>query len=119
MKETSKTIQKWHEESFPDATLDGQLEKFGEEIKEYREAESDEDKLAELADLLIVAAGIARFDKERSQELTMLVHITTSEDGYDMTELWDAVQKKMEKNRKRVWNKTGDGTYHHENGIED
>ncbi len=36
-----------------------------------------------------------------------------------MTELWDAVQKKMEKNRKRVWVKSGEGHYHHENGIED
>lgn len=112
MKETTETIKQWHEETFPDVTFDGQLEKFEEEIKEYREAESDEDKLAELADLLIVAAGIARFDKERSQELTMLVHITTSEDGYDMTELWDAVQKKMKINRQRKWAKKS-GLYKH------
>jgi hypothetical protein len=36
-----------------------------------------------------------------------------------MTELWEAVQKKMETNRKRIWHKTGNGAYHHENGIED
>jgi hypothetical protein len=29
------------------------------------------------------------------------------------------IDEKMEKNRKRVWNKTAEGTYHHENGIED
>ena len=31
----------------------------------------------------------------------------------------DALTKPVVKYRKRVWNKTGNGTYHHENGIED
>lgn len=33
--------------------------------------------------------------------------------------LQQIVNDKMIKNRKRIWNKTGNGTYHHENGIED
>ena len=58
MKETIKSIIEWHEQTFPDATLEGQLEKFEDERVEYGESES----LEELADLFIVACGIARFD---------------------------------------------------------
>lgn len=38
------------------------------------------------------------------------------QDGWSVE---DALTKPVIKYRKRVWNKTGNGTYHHENGIED
>lgn len=112
MKETSKTIQKWHEESFPDATLDGQFEKFKEELREYMAAQTEEEKLFELADMAIVVMGIRRFDEEYAKELIFMVYEDASEDGFDMTELWDAIQKKMGINRQRKWTKKS-GLYKH------
>ena len=38
------------------------------------------------------------------------------QDGWSVE---DALTKPVVKYRKRVWNKTAEGTYHHENGIED
>ncbi len=58
MKETILSIAKWHEQTFPDTDLQGQLAKFQEETDEYAEDES----LAELADMFIVACGMTRFD---------------------------------------------------------
>ena len=70
--------------------------------------------------MVIVCAGIIRFNKALGSRLLDTTYAICWEIGeYDMTELWEAVEKKMEKNRKRVWNKTGNGTYHHENGVED
>ena len=37
MSETIETIARWHSETFKDATLDGQIEKFYEELNEYNE----------------------------------------------------------------------------------
>lgn len=117
MKETIDTIIKWHEETFPDATLDGQRAKWNEEIEEYKKDRT----MQELADMFIVACGIARFDSVVALEYFSVVFYALNE--------WKVVgccgvlqviiDNKMEKNRKRVWNKTGNGTYHHENGIED
>lgn len=120
MKETIDTITDWHEQTFPDATLTGQLVKFAEEMNEYDVAtNSGQDALSELADMIIVAAGIRRFDGLFASAFVQFTYMQASNAGFDMMELWDAVRKKMEKNRKRVWNKTAEGTYHHENGIED
>lgn len=118
MKETIDTIIKWHTETFPDATLDGQRKKWQEEYDEWNNTEvGSEEELYEIADLIIVSAGIARFDY-----MIGLYHIYRAIDlVYDtnLDELWKIVEKKMEKNRRRIWNKTGNGTYHHENGVED
>lgn len=38
MKETIETIIQWHAETFPNATLDGQIEKFNDEHKEWERA---------------------------------------------------------------------------------
>ena len=119
MKETIDTIRKWHKETFPDATLEGQMNKYAEETNEFMNADSDKD-LLELADMVIVCAGIMRFNKKLGSIFLQNTYVISWDIGeYDMTELWEAVESKMKKNRKRVWNKTGNGTYHHENGIED
>lgn len=60
--ETIQSIIKWHAETFPDATLQGQAQKFQEEKKEYLAATNIGDKTEELADVFIVGCGIARFD---------------------------------------------------------
>lgn len=117
MKETIDSIITWHKKTFPDATLEGQLKKYAEETYEFMTSDSD---LPELADMVIVCAGIFRFNRKLGSRFLETTYSICWEIGeYDMTELWQAVEKKMEKNRKRVWNKTGNGTYHHENGIED
>ena len=36
MKESIKSIMEWHEQTFPDATIVGQIHKFQEELKEYK-----------------------------------------------------------------------------------
>lgn len=117
MKETIDTIMRWHRETFPDETLEGQINKYAEETNEFMNADSD---LPELADMVIVCAGIMRFNKKLGSIFLQNTYIISWNIGeYDMTELWEAVQKKMETNRKRIWHKTGNGAYHHENGIED
>lgn len=117
MKETIDTIIQWHKETFPDATLEGQKLKWREEHREYLNTHiGSEEELMEMADVIIVSCGIARFDY--SEGLNYLSS-AFQEGGIPPLKKWEAVESKMEKNRKRVWNKTGNGTYHHENGIED
>lgn len=117
MKETIDTIIAWHKQTFPDATLDGQKAKFNEELTEYNEAVN----MQELADMFIVACGIARFNSIVALEYFAVVFKALC--TWKIIGAWGVLQTvvdaKMQKNRKRVWNKTAEGTYHHENGIED
>ena len=119
MKETIDTIIAWHKNTFKDESLEGQINKYAEETNEFMNTDRHGD-LLELADMVIVCAGIMRFNKKLGSIFLQNTYIISWNIGeYDMTELWEAVQKKMEKNRKRVWVKSGEGHYHHENGIED
>lgn len=117
MKETIKTIMDWHEQTFPDATLEGQLDKYQEEQQEW--VESGEKDVAELADMFIVACGVARFDLWEGAHAFWDVYEWMDSSRISPRKFFKTVEKKMTKNRKRVWNKTATGTYHHENGIED
>lgn len=120
MKETIDTIIQWQKETFPDADLEGQKQKWKEEYKEYLYTEiNTEEELFEIADMIIVSAGIARFDYWLGLDyLYETFAITYKRCGWCVN-VWEAVEKKMEKNRKRVWKKQDNGSYHHENGIED
>lgn len=111
MKETIASIIKWHEQTFPDATLEGQIEKFDDELSEYGESEC----LEELADLFIVACGIARFDNvsalvafERVCEILKLWRVNYG----NPVPLQMAIDNKMAINRERKWGK-GKGNYQH------
>lgn len=117
MNETIETIIAWHRKTFPDATLEGQRIKFEEELNEYNENVT----LQELADMYIVACGIARFDSMAAMEYFAVVFKAMRDWKIAPVPyvLQEIVNKKMEKNRKRVWNKTGEGQYHHEKGIQD
>ena len=64
MKETIKSIIDWHEITFPDATLEGQLEKFKKERKECLDSEFTD--ISELADMFIVACN---FTDAQTQDL--------------------------------------------------
>lgn len=117
MKETIETIAKWHRETFPDTTLDAQIEKFYEELAEYNE----EPSMLELADMFIVACGMSRFDSVVALEYFAVVFkalLDWKTFGCRVL-LQEVVNEKMGKNKKRVWHKTPNGAYHHENGIED
>lgn len=117
MSETILSIAKWHEETFPDATLDGQIEKFYEELNEYNE----ETNLQELADMFIVACGISRFDSVVALEYFAVVFkalLDWKTFGCRVL-LQTVIDEKMQKNRRRTWGKTANGTYHHELGVED
>lgn len=111
MKETIKSIIEWHEQTFPDATLEGQLEKFDDELSEYGESEC----LEELADLFIVACGIARFDfievlpcfAKVEKILKVWEKISVSRRAFEV-----AVNEKMAINRQRKWNKIGNKFQH-------
>lgn len=107
-----------HEMLWPDINLQQQCAKFEEEEKELKEAEyNTEESLYELADMIIVSAGIARFDYVKGLEYfrRSLGRQTAS----DLSELWNAVEKKMLRNLRRDWQKKADVGYKHTKGIED
>lgn len=112
--ETIDTIMNWHAETFPEATLQGQITKFIEEMNEFDVAHaSAQEELCELADMVIVSAGISRFDKQFGKAFLQFAERIAQEVGYDTYELWQEVDYKMSINRQRVWSKTQEGTYHH------
>lgn len=104
--ETIASIIKWHEETFPDATLVGQEEKFQEEFIEWNNAMGTENEIKELADMFIVACGVARFD------VTCELFAIIDQNIYDSGEFQEALDNKMKLNRSRVWEKK-DGLYKH------
>lgn len=118
MKESIKSIIEWHEKTFPDATLDGQEEKFYHEQSEFMRADTREDLIYECADCYIVACGIARFSLFKASMFFKAVSSMISVQGLSETEIEEAINKKMEKNRRRVWEKQN-GMYQHKAGIED
>lgn len=105
-------IKKWNEETFPDATLGGQLEKLEEEFNEYFNAKEVEDQKKELADVFIVLGGLRRWKSliGNNQEITLTETMPIPVLG----DLLININKKMEINRKRVWKKSGNGKFHHE-----
>lgn len=111
MSESIKSIIEWHEQTFPMADLQGQLAKFDDELAEYGESEC----LEELADLFIVACGIARFDNvsalvafERVCEILKLWRVNYGKP----VPLQMAIDNKMAVNRNRKW-AVGKGNYQH------
>lgn len=113
MSETIKSIIEWHEQTFPDATLEGQLEKFDDEVKEFWGCELlSEDAATELADCFIVACGIARFNNvEAIKAFSFVVGYLLNDK--ELTQMFNiAIDKKMAINRKRKWG-IGKGNYQH------
>lgn len=102
----------WHNETFPKATLEGQRRKFKEEFEEFVAAEDPEHKLAELADMYIVACGIKRFDESLALHLIGRVLEFGADADFTIKELLCAIDKKMEINKARKWSGK-DGCYHH------
>lgn len=115
MKETIKSIIEWHEQTFPDATLEGQIEKFKDEEKEFylemMKPDNIDNTMFELADMCIVACGIARFSSVDS----VLAFYKVIQAGLQYpfgNKLYAYIDKKMQINRQRKWSK-GKGNYQH------
>lgn len=107
------SIKRWHEKTFPDATLAGQLAKLEEEICESLKVDK-KDKAAlfeEIADVLIVCAGLRRFDSKIGISIENNYLNNATPDILSVIDL--AIIQKMNKNRKRKWEKTEDGRFHH------
>lgn len=113
MKETIKSIIDWHETTFPDATLEAQIEKFYNEHSEF--VETDRTDIMELADMLIVACGIARFDLLSAAfcfSMCQKEFEASKSDDIDIVSLAKAIDDKMQTNRERTWN-FENGQYQH------
>lgn len=111
MKETIFSIMQWHADTFPDATLDDQLEKYQEEQREW--VESGEKDITELADMFIVACGIARFDLWEGAHAIWDVYEWMDDGRVSPKKVFKTVDKKMKINRKRTWHKEN-GLYKHD-----
>lgn len=110
--ETIKGIIEWSEQTFPDATLEGQIDKFNTEYDEYFEATDTDSRLEELADVFIVAFSISRFDLQEGLFYINDAWQLYSDSPYGWDELGPAIEKKMAKNRLRTWEKKN-GNYQH------
>lgn len=123
MKETIKSIIEWHEQTFPDATLEGQIKKFYEEYGEVLAAEVIDngkvDIYFELADCFIVACGVYRFSIALGTKLMVDVFNLSEKYCFPLESLETHVQIKMQINRNRKWQKKGNSFQHIEEGEEE
>ena len=114
-------IAKWNKETFPDATVDGQILKLSEEFDELKEAVLNGTLTeVEKADCFIVAAALnERFGNELGRfVLFRLVEEMTDQSEAIAAEYFEAIEQKMEINKRRAaekrWKKMPDGRYKHE-----
>lgn len=110
MSETIASIIEWSQQAFPDATLDGQREKYIEESKEWEASKCSD--ITELADMFIVACSVGRFDPILCMRQMTDVNLELVKADLMSKDLEDAINKKMAINRARTWEKR-DGLYKH------
>ena len=113
--EVLSDIKEWNAETFPDATLAGQLAKLEEEFEEHSKAEGFESKKKELADIFIVLGGLMRWNSRVGKFIaTNILDIMLPE---AVEGLLEDIKAKMEVNKERtrkgLWKKQPDGSYHH------
>lgn len=117
MKETIKSIIDWHEQTFPDATLEGQEQKWEDERDEWENTSyGSKYELEELADMVIVCCGIMRFDYVEGFNYLAATLGRIQVMPTNGKDLWGAVERKMAVNRQRKWNKIGNKFQHKEEG---
>ena len=96
-----------HEKLFPKATLESQVWKLAEELKEFYDAPKM-NKINELADIVIVLGGLCRWCPivafEFYEGLTCM--------DYNWSLVEEEVNRKWQINLKRKWEWNGK-TYHH------
>lgn len=111
--ELIEILKKEHEETFKDITLEAQLDKFVDEQEEFEQAENCLEEARELADMIIVAAGIARF-APRFVEKVLKPYIEKKigkENNLNSIIAYMALEKSLI-NKERKWEKKG-GKYQH------
>lgn len=119
MKESILSIAQWHRDTFPDATLAGQKEKWQEEKREWKESLRPATEgfvlgdVSELADMFIVACGLTRFSDAEAMFCFGRVERELCASLFTTPDLEHAIDEKMERNRARVWKKQDSGSYHH------
>ena len=119
MKESILSIAQWHKDMFPDATLDGQRLKWMEEKREWKESLRQVTKdlvcwdVKELADMFIVACGLTRFSDAEAMFCFGCVERELCSSLFATSDLENAIDKKMEHNRARIWEKQANGSYRH------
>lgn len=107
-------LTKEHEETFKDITLEAQLDKFMDELEEYKAADNPLDEARELADMLIVAAGVARLAPRFAKEFMVakIVDIIEEAEEYGSGIIAHLALEKSLINKNRDWTKKG-GKYQH------
>lgn len=103
-----KKISNEHKSLFPMADLDSQEQKLIEELDEV---------IQELVDMLIVSAGIYRFDHKKALKIVKKVIRVCKILGVDLDVVKAEVNRKWQINLKRKWEWNGK-TYHHIGGDE-
>lgn len=106
-------LKKEHEETFKDVTLEAQLDKFVDEQQEYEDAENCLEEARELADMIIVAAGIARFAPRFVDEVIIpyIQRKIGDKENLNSVICYMALEKSLI-NKDRKWDKKG-GKYQH------
>lgn len=110
--ETIASIVAWQEEVFPDASLSKQLEKYQDEREEYFATLKYKERIAEMADLFIVACNVSRFSSYAALECFGDIEWLMKVDGVSRHKLTKAIDDKMAINRRRKWDSLG-GKYQH------
>ena len=112
---TFDELIKIHEQLWTDTTIDQQIAKYAEEHEEFMNTQRNcEEELFELADMVIVSSGIARFNYIEGLEYLYDAMDDLYKTQWDLQNLWHAVEEKMLANEKRKWKKVGSVGYHHE-----
>lgn len=111
--ELIEILKKEHTETFKDITLEAQLDKFVDEQDEYEEADNCLNEARELADMIIVAAGVARFAPRFVKEVLKpyICKKMGEEESLNSIIAYMALEKSLI-NKQRKWEKKG-GKYQH------
>ena len=102
-------MAKEHEKLFPKATLESQVWKLEEEIKEASATKTYDDNIKEIADIIIVCGGLYRWCPSVAEAVCSFYN---DWENYDREILEIEVARKWQINLKRKWAWNGK-TYHH------
>lgn len=116
MKKLMQDIAEWHKETF-DTTREAQLIKLAEEVNEAHNSSNRDDWFKEMADVFFVLAALVYRYKDMTANV-LLHTLWTVNDNESQKRIYDELSKKFEKNKKRIWVKQPDGTYHHAPGTD-
>ena len=102
---TSANIATWNKTTFKNNTVNEQIRRVAEEIREWREAKTKQHKLEELADVFIASSGLTRFGGNIGEIGSFMCYIlqVMDSDGDKKGQLKNAVNSKMLINIERTF----------------